>query len=619
MIPKNITKQHILAAMAEIDRCGTPDRNVPRKFMVDYNGSHYPPKYLVSLANRHANGSELSSAVFNGGAETNDFLQSLGFTINTILASSNGVGPVQQMMKAPPPTSAQAPPALPEPSAIASPSSASGSPSIAVPAKSLHTGERCKDCKRVVKALLEGLYGGVQENYRLDLGTRPEEYANTPCHAVLSKIYLALQRHRGFVEFVGTKKLPPSDYFVADPGFLVEFDESQHFTEARNLSLGLYPDNLYFGFDLAEWIKRCDELHAQDNDPPYRDEQRAWYDTLRDFAPHVMGAPPTLRLPASGFAWSDKKLEWCSLDPANTADVETFRHILGEWANFWLLDYQIAINAPLARIAVDGAWRGNRVLARKLLRDICQSWPTGLHVHCLSTCGAFLVVDWPASVPPQQDNRFPNDEAVEILDAVARGHVQRLLGDGLRDSLAKCSNYITIGVDSYNPDNRAELVYVVDLKTGDMHFTGKSYPTPNQEHGLLRVLDLGSHFVTLDGVSTMILGCHDLTIYNPRSDANATGWRLQTKDKFKGEAKERAPNWVLQHPHTTVNPMTWRQSWKELQSELPSVSSYLGTGCYSFRDSKNGLNRKPFQSVLDGTKSPDVADIIVHLAAIRYP
>jgi hypothetical protein len=143
-------------------------------------------------------------------------------------------------------------------------------------------------------------------------------------------------------------------------------------------------------------MTRCKEVHARDNDPLYRDEQRAWYDTLRDFAPHAKGMLPTLRLDASGFTWNDRKLEWCSLNPANATDIETFRHILGEWADFWLLDYRIPHNPQLARIAIDGAWQGNDVLAKKLLRDISQNWPSGLHIHCLSTCGAFLVF-WAAT------------------------------------------------------------------------------------------------------------------------------------------------------------------------------------------------------------------------------
>jgi hypothetical protein len=279
----------------------------------------------------------------------------------------------------------------------------------------------------------------------------------------------------------------------------------------------------------------------------------------------------------------------------------------------------------LSRIAIDGAWRGNNALAKKLLTDVARHWPADLHVNCLSTCGAFLVFDWPDKIPQQGDNLFPSDDAVDMLDGIARDHVQRLLANDLREHLAKCSNYLTVGINSYKslisstdnfiPDNHAELVYIVNLKTGQMQFTGKSYPTPNQESGLLRILNLGSHFITLDRVSTMILGCHDLTIYNPRSDATATGWRLKTKNEFKTCAKKHRPQWVLHHPHTTVNPMTWSSAWNALRSELPSITSYLGTGCYSYRDSKNGLNRKPLQSVLDSTKSPDIADIIVHLAS----
>jgi len=43
------------------------------------------------------------------------------------------------------------------------------------------------------------------------------------------------------------------------------------------------------------------------------------------------------------------------------------------------------------------------------------------------------------------------------------------------------------------------------------------------------------------------------------------------------------------------------------------VKSYLGTGCYSFRD-KNGLNRDPLGVILEATKSRDVMDIVVSMA-----
>jgi hypothetical protein len=618
MIPKNITRQHILSAIAEIDRAGTPDKNASRKFSLPHNGRSYAPKYVVSLANVFANGTRLASSVFNGGAETNDFLRSLSFTINGPALVSNGTQPASQ------PTQKRLKAGVGNqpvhPASITTLAANPANPAGATSTNSMqHSDERCKECKRVLKKLLEKLYGRVEQNHKLTLGTRPDVYKGTQCHAILGKIFLALQRHRGFTEFVGVNKLPPSDFFVPNPGFLVEFDESQHFTTPRSLALSLYPNNLDFGFDIPQWMNHCDEIQARDNDPPFRDEQRAWYDTLRDFAPQSTGTLPTLRLQADEF-------EWCSLDPDDATDVETFRHILGQRANFWHLDFRVPEKAPLARIAIDGAWRGDGRFAKKLLDDIVRQWPSGVQVHCISTCGAFLTFDWPEKMPYQADNRFPDNEAIETLDGVARKRVQNLLDGGLRQRLAKFSKYLTVGIDSfkskisstdnYIPDNHAELVYIVNLQTSEMQMTGKSYPTTNQEGGLLRILDLDSHFAKLDGVPTMVLGCHDLTMFNARSDAKATGWRLKVKNDFKSCAMKHKPRWVLHHPHTTVNPRTWSMAWSGVLSELPSVASYLGTGCYSYLD-KNGLNRKPFQSVLDSTKSSDIADIVVRLADSR--
>lgn len=78
--------------------------------------------------------------------------------------------------------------------------------------------------------------------------------------------------------------------------------------------------------------------------------------------------------------------------------------------------------------------------------------------------------------------------------------------------------------DNHIAQPHAEMVFIADLRTGNLQFTGKSYPTPNQEKGLLRIQDLGTHFVKIAGTEAMILGCHDLTMYNPRSDATVVGW-----------------------------------------------------------------------------------------------
>jgi len=92
------------------------------------------------------------------------------------------------------------------------------------------------------------------------------------------------------------KKLPNVDFFVPNPGFIVEFDESQHFTKPREKALSNYPDTLNLGFDRSKWNNLWIGLNKKDKDTPYRDEQRALYDTLRDFAPIMLDLKPTIRL-----------------------------------------------------------------------------------------------------------------------------------------------------------------------------------------------------------------------------------------------------------------------------------------------------------------------------------
>lgn len=85
MIPKNITADHILRAIKEIDlgRKVPSDREA-HKFHLKYNGKVYPPKFVISLANKYANGEELPPSKFSGGDETNPFLRARGFEVALI-------------------------------------------------------------------------------------------------------------------------------------------------------------------------------------------------------------------------------------------------------------------------------------------------------------------------------------------------------------------------------------------------------------------------------------------------------------------------------------------------------------------------------------------------------
>ncbi|WEG18939.1 HNH endonuclease [Alkalihalophilus pseudofirmus] len=80
-IPKNINREHILKAIKRIKREGIPWRRQSTKYNLLYENNLYPPKYVLSIANFFANGEEYSSYDFNGGNETNVFLEKIGFLI----------------------------------------------------------------------------------------------------------------------------------------------------------------------------------------------------------------------------------------------------------------------------------------------------------------------------------------------------------------------------------------------------------------------------------------------------------------------------------------------------------------------------------------------------------
>ena len=84
MIPRNITRQHMLNAIRSIDigTCIVPPRQRSTRYCLVHEGEryqHYPPKIIIRWANKIANGKELWEHA--GGEETNSFCMCRGFEI----------------------------------------------------------------------------------------------------------------------------------------------------------------------------------------------------------------------------------------------------------------------------------------------------------------------------------------------------------------------------------------------------------------------------------------------------------------------------------------------------------------------------------------------------------
>lgn len=99
MIPDNIKKEHLEKAIEEIDRDGIRKGRQSSTYDLIHNGKSYPPKLVISIANRYANGTELNSKVFSGGKGTPAFelLESKGF--NIVPKNMNYYNQLEQFLK----------------------------------------------------------------------------------------------------------------------------------------------------------------------------------------------------------------------------------------------------------------------------------------------------------------------------------------------------------------------------------------------------------------------------------------------------------------------------------------------------------------------------------------
>jgi hypothetical protein len=81
MIPANIQRQHMLSVIENIHAglLEVPPKQYSTIYCLEQEGFHYPPKYIIRMANVHANCEELWN--FYGGPECNSFCRLRGFRI----------------------------------------------------------------------------------------------------------------------------------------------------------------------------------------------------------------------------------------------------------------------------------------------------------------------------------------------------------------------------------------------------------------------------------------------------------------------------------------------------------------------------------------------------------
>lgn len=185
---------------------------------------------------------------------------------------------------------------------------------------------RCSDCKDVIRKMLETISGDVKMKFKVPgIPLRIVDYKGNKYYDDLKKIHDALTKINGYKNFVRINNLQRCDFYIPKDKRIVELDEYQHFTKARSIALSNYPSKLKLGYDKRMYKSICEAKNQHDNDKDciFRDEQRAWYDTIRDFLPLLSKEilKPTIRIPIGLF-------DWCSLSPNSKKDVELFKEFL---------------------------------------------------------------------------------------------------------------------------------------------------------------------------------------------------------------------------------------------------------------------------------------------------
>jgi hypothetical protein len=637
-----ITRDAVLTAIQEIDSRGVPAGRQASRFDLVYEGRHYPPKYVVGLAHKYATGQELSPQEYSGGAQTNSVLTRLGFDV--IERSPPRRKPEDLNF-----------PSQSEPTnepRLTSREPVQSTPSPTRTNRVQHR-EGCSECKYVIEEMLRSIYGKVKREHKIEISTSLDAYRGESYFGDLEKVWQVLAKYRGFTGFARNRTLQNCDYFVPDPGFVLETDESQHFTMARSLALTTYPLSLKVGFDRDRWNSYCKELNRKDPNPPDRDESRAWTDTLRDFLPRIRpGMEPTVRVRMGTVAW-------CQLDPEDEADIAQFRALLAmelpprlpratktgesfepdplitlngggetpvsdsldgrERLDLKKLRAQVLVGsgARIARIVLAGrlaqSWRVLRSSknARELLRKTAQIWPEDHPVEYLVSFGGFLRFKWPFPTTQSRDG-ISWDALVTAASAEAR----TCLDDAVMTALGRYAKYVTIGIDSRSVEDdlsmpHAELVGLFSVDGSEEHWTGKTKPVPSQKEGLIEA-PVQSHFQIVGGQHVVILGCHDLNLFSPRVYANSGERKRAELDLIRRKLIEWKPTTILQHPHYTDTSQTWAPAWSGAKA-LAGEALRAAVGGVRYARSETQLPRRPLKTVLRATAFGPVLDFVLDI------
>ncbi len=255
-----------------------------------------------------------------------------------------------------------------------------------------------------------------------------------------------------------------------------------------------------------------------------------------------------------------------------------------------------------------GAGTGSPAIQRRSENELAFEAP-GFLCSCLSPRRrrrGFVRGRFPSRWQGGVDSR-PDD--LEALLKDAEKVLRRTLTRRVRKAANGKVDVLTVGIDLLNGGGgeQAQLVAACELATGQVFWTGK-YPTSDEERDLVQVVDLETPPVKVAGEGILVLGCHDLKMFSPRSRASQVrgSARWRRCGAMRRPAREFRPTVVLQHPHSADSPAIWRTAWAGVARKLPGVKAWAsGIAYFGWGGSPRGRLHKVLAATWGGAPTVD--------------
>ena len=279
-----VTKEDVIKAIELFDT-ENPDYPAPRSTFLLYGNKKYPAKHIRGMAYKVHYGVEISKEDFTGGQETVRFFERLGFDMQYVHKSvnthpdkikntldrdaadnNNQAEETNKQYKA-----AELHDNKDGLGNLKSDDHKQDREKITIPAKEVI------EQKNALQLLLNKICDGdivCEKTY---------SWMKTPLEISGEYVSLckSLKEYRGNDDFAKKNVTLRCDFVCESRKLIIEYDERQHFSEARRRSLMSYED-IELDYDRELWIRACEDIQAKDNQPKNRDEVRAYYDSTRD-------------------------------------------------------------------------------------------------------------------------------------------------------------------------------------------------------------------------------------------------------------------------------------------------------------------------------------------------